>query len=143
MNYHLTVRGYTKGLNLVLSGFHYNQKTRRFFNPVKEENDRLCIWAIRSHKKLRNTQITKPIVLHYKFYWRDMRSDRMNIFSAFDKSFEDALQKVGVLKNDGWNDVINTTADFEIDKKDPRVEVIIEELETPVYNIFNWKSLGL
>ena len=69
--------------------------------------------------------------------------DRMNILTAFDKSFQDALQKVGVIKNDGWNDVINITPDFGIDKLDPRIEVIIEELEKPEYNIFNWKSLGL
>ena len=143
MNYHLTVRGFKKGLNLLLSGFHYDYKTRRFYNPVKEENDKICIWAIRSHKTLRNTKIEKPIVIHYKVYWADKRMDRMNILSAFDKSFQDALQKVGVIKNDGWNDVINITPDFGIDKQDPRIEVIIEELETPEYNIFNWKSLGL
>lgn len=143
MNYHLTIRGYRKGLNMVLSGFHYDMRTRRFFNPIKEENDKICIWAIRQHKTLRNTQITKPIVLHYKFYWHDRKSDRMNLFSAFDKSFEDALQKTGVIKNDGWNDVINATQDFDIDKNDPRVEVIIEELDSPIYNVFNWKSLGL
>ena len=143
MNYHLTVKGFTKGLNLVLSGLHYDQKTRRVFNQVKSENDKICIWAIRAHRTLRGTQITKPIVIHYKFYWHNRKMDRMNIASAFDKSFEDALQKVGVLKNDGWNDVINTTYDFEIDKVNPRIEVIIEELDEPVYNIFNWTALGL
>lgn len=143
MNYHLTVTGFQKSLNLVLSGMHYDFRTKRVSNAVKSENDQICIWAIRQHRRLRATVIDKPIVIHYKFYWANKKMDRMNIASAFDKSFEDALQKVGVIKNDGWNDVINVTYDFEIDKQNPRVEVIIEELKEPVYNIFNWKSLGL
>lgn len=143
MKYHVTVRGFNKGLNLVLSGFHYDYKSRRFFNPVKEENDRLCIWGIRASKTLRNVKITKPIVIHYKIYWKDKKTDRMNILSAFDKSFQDALQKIGVIKNDGWNDVINTTHCFRIDRLDPRVEVIIEELETPEYDTFDWSVYGL
>ena len=55
--------------------------------------------------------------------------DRMNVASAFIKSFEDALQKCRVLKNDGWDDVLTPTLSFDIDKQKPRVEVTIEEVE--------------
>lgn len=139
--YHLTVKGFTKGLNLVLSGVHYDYRTKRVYNSVKAENDKICVWAIRTSRVLRNTKITKPIVIHYKFFWANMRMDRMNIASAFDKSFEDALQKCGVLQNDGWNNVINTTSDFAIDKKNPRVEVLIEEIKDTTYEIFDWSFL--
>ena len=52
----------------------------------------------------------------------------MNIASAFIKSFEDALQKCNVIKNDGWDDVLTPTLEFAIDRKEPRVEIIIEEI---------------
>ena len=139
--YRLTVKGYSKGLNLVLSGVHYDYRTKRVFNPVKAENDKICIWAIRQSIALRNAKIDKPIVIHYKFFWANKRSDRMNIAEAFDKSFQDALQKVGVIKNDGWDDVINATFDFDIDKINPRVEVLIEELGCTTYEIFDWDSV--
>lgn len=53
----------------------------------------------------------------------------MNTASAFIKSFEDALQKCKVIRNDGYDDVLTPTLEFAIDKQNPRVEVIIEEVE--------------
>ena len=53
----------------------------------------------------------------------------MNIASATDKSFQDALQKCDIIKNDGWDDVINCTFSFYIDRENPRTEVTITELE--------------
>ena len=54
----------------------------------------------------------------------------MNLLAAIDKSFEDALQKTGILKNDGWEDVLNTTHEFYVDRKNPRIEITIREIET-------------
>ena len=54
----------------------------------------------------------------------------MNIASAFIKSFEDALQKCNVIKNDGFDDVLTPTLHFEVDKKNPRIEIVIEEKES-------------
>ena len=53
----------------------------------------------------------------------------MNVASAFIKSFEDAMQKCRILRNDGWDDVLTPTLSFDIDKQKPRVEVTIEEVE--------------
>lgn len=142
--YKLTVKGFRHGLNAVLSGFKYDFKTRRFFNNEKRENDYICIDSIRK-SEIRKIKIKKPIVIHYHIFWKDRRSDRMNIASAFDKSFQDALQKTGVLNNDGWRDVINATFDFDVDRDDPRVEIVIEELDegTDHYEVFFKDSLKL
>lgn len=129
----LTVFGYTDGMNKLLNAFRYDYKTKRIYNNVKSANDKLCITSIRLSKVFRNVTIQKPIVIHYKFYWRDKKMDRMNIASAFDKSFEDALQKTGIIKNDGWDDVINATFDFAIDRQNPRVEVVVEEIDGTDY----------
>ena len=63
------------------------------------------------------------------FFVENKMHDRMNTASAFIKSFEDALQKCKVIRNDGYDDVLTPTLEFVIDKQNPRVEVIIEEVE--------------
>jgi len=128
MTYEITILGFDSGLNEVLNGVHFDFRTKRVVNPVKKANDELMIKQIRFKLK---DEIDTPIVIHYKFFAKDKRRDRLNIASAFDKSFEDALQKCGVIKNDGWNDVLNADFEFYIDKLNPRVEVIIEQVFEP------------
>lgn len=79
--------------------------------------------------RLGELKIKKPILLHYIFYEPDKRRDKMNIFSFADKVIEDALQETGIIKNDGWKEVINCTHEFYIDAQKPRIEVIIEEVD--------------
>ena len=122
-----TIYGFDSGLNEVLNGVHFDYRQRRVVNPVKKRNDDLMIKQIRFEKDLKN--ITTPIVIHYDFYCKDRRRDRMNIASAADKSFEDALQKCGFIRNDGFNDVLNATFDFYIDKENPRIEITITEIQ--------------
>ena len=124
--YKLTIFGFDSGLNEVLNGVHYDYRTKRIANPVKKNNDELIVRQLRFAIK---EKITTPIVIHYRIYAKDKRRDRMNIASAFDKSFEDALQKCGLIDNDGWNNVLNATFEFYIDKENPRVEITITEVE--------------
>ena len=125
--YEITIYGFDSGLNEVLNGVYYDYQTKRIVNPVKRENDKIMINQLRFKKDFRN--IKTPIVIHYAFYVRDKMRDRMNIASAADKSFEDALQKVGFIRNDGWNDVLNATFEFHVDKENPRIEIKITEVE--------------
>jgi Holliday junction resolvase RusA-like endonuclease len=127
MNYSVIIYGELKGMNELLNGRFFDPRTHKYKNPVKQRNDYLCIAAIRK-STVANVQITKPVILHYKFFAKDKKHDRFNLFSAIDKSFEDALQKAGVLRNDGWDDVLNATHEFYIDRENPRVEVVIEEV---------------
>ena len=41
----------------------------------------------------------------------------------------DALQVVGLIKNDGWNQIAGIVPEFEVDPENPRIEVIIEEVK--------------
>jgi len=124
--YKLTIYGFDSGLNEVLNGVHYDYRTKRIVNPVKKNNDEVIVRQLRFAIK---DKITTPIVIHYAIYAKDKRRDRMNIASAFDKSFEDALQKCGLIANDGWNDVLNATFEFHVDKENPRIEITITEVE--------------
>lgn len=127
MKYDITIYGFDSGLNEVLNGVHFDYRQKRIVNPVKKKNDETMIKQLRFRSDLR--EIKTPIVIHYAFYCKDKRRDRMNIASACDKSFEDALQKCGYIKNDGWNDVLNATFEFFVDKDNPRIEITITEVE--------------
>lgn len=37
----------------------------------------------------------------------------------------DSLQEVGIIKNDGWDEIISFRDEFYLDRKNPRVEVYI------------------
>lgn len=128
MEYHVTVKGFNSGLNELLSGRMYDRRTKRYFNPIKSRNDALCEKYIK-HSELHGVHIVCPVKIDYSFYCENKMHDRMNVASAFIKSFEDALQKQKVIKNDGWNDVLTPTLEFEIDRKNPRVEVVIKEVK--------------
>jgi len=130
--YNLTIVGYNSGLNEVLNGRMYDFRCRKYRNPVKQENDKICCNGIRFAKELRGVHIHEPIIIHYKFYVANKRRDRMNVASAFDKSFEDALQLCQVIHNDGWDDVYGATYEFHIDKNNPRVEICIEEVKKEI-----------
>lgn len=72
--------------------------------------------------------LREPVIMHYTWVEKDRKRDKDNI--AFGKKFvQDALVKMRVLKNDGWNNVGGFTDDFSVDKKRPRVEIEIEEAE--------------
>ena len=127
MEYRITIYGFDSGLNEVLNGVHFDYRLKRVVNPVKKKNDETMIKQLRFRSDLK--EIKTPIVIHYAFYVKDKRRDRMNIASAADMSFEDALQKVGFIRNDGFNDVLNCTFEFHVDKEKPRIEITITEVE--------------
>lgn len=127
MEYYVTVLGQLSGLNELLAGRIYIPKNKRYVNRVKQNNDRQCIFYIR--EQLKGVKIEKPIAIHYDIYAQDKRHDRMNLASATDKSFQDALQLCGVIKNDGWDDVIDITFNFYLDRENPRTEITITEKE--------------
>lgn len=127
--YKLVVNGFDSGLNELLGARLYDFRTKKYRNNVKANNDKICCNAIRFSKELKGRKIDKPIVIHYKFYCKNKRRDRLNVASCFEKSFADALQLCNVIKNDGWDDILGVTYDFAIDKNNPRILVEIEEVK--------------
>lgn len=71
------------------------------------------------------------ISLTYVFYPRDRRRyDVSNVCSIIDKFFSDALVESGHLEDDDYSHISNVLYCFgSIDKENPRVEIIIEEIE--------------
>lgn len=142
MVYNLTVKGQLKGLNELLDARTYNPKIKKYVNSVKTSNDEKCGKAIAI--QLRGLHITKPIVIHYKFFVGDHKHDYSNVASAFIKSFEDALQQKKVISNDNPTFLKGYTTDFALDRNNPRTLVAIEELEPNqvVPDTYDWSDFN-
>jgi Holliday junction resolvase RusA-like endonuclease len=55
--------------------------------------------------------------------------------------FFDGLVKAGIIKNDGWKEVISFTHRFEVDKHHPRLEVEIREVNHGAFTGINIERL--
>lgn len=113
-----------KGLDDVIKGRTYNARARVYYNNVKDKNDEICIASIKH--TIKRIRIEYPIRCHFRIYMTNRGQCRSDIYAACEKSFLDALQKAKVIKNDGWNDVLDSTFHTYIDKDNPRIEVDIE-----------------
>ncbi len=63
------------------------------------------------------------------FYCKNRRKDKDNMLGGGLKFIFDGLVKAGVIENDGWKQVGRIIPHFEIDKENPRIEVILKEVE--------------
>lgn len=120
---HLTINGTLPGLNDIIDASRANY---RLGNALKQQAQNAVMWHIK--RQLRGVKFEKAVRLRYTFYEPNRRRDKDNIASGAHKVIQDALVKAGVLQNDGWRHVEGFTDDFDVDKKNPRVEVEIEEV---------------
>ena len=70
----------------------------------------------------------KRVFIEYTFFEPNTRRDKDNISGYFHKVFQDALVQAGCLENDGWKYIKGMADYFEVDKKDPHIEVRIREV---------------
>ena len=119
-----------KGLNELLKAETHTWDARMkktvVSNKVKADNDKICRLAIQ--KYLKGVKFTKQIKCTYNIYAKDKKHDRQNLYSV-DKSFLDALQQAKKISNDGWRECADSVFHTYLDTVNPRIEVIIEELE--------------
>lgn len=97
-------------------------------------------WGSYSSMKSTNTQIVayctkqttkrryKKIDLDITWYCKDKRKDKDNIMAGT-KFILDGLVDAEIIKNDGWANVGDIRHKFEVDKKNPRIEVKITEVD--------------
>jgi hypothetical protein len=62
------------------------------------------------------------------WYCWNKRKNKDNIMAG-QKFIFDGLQYAGIITNDGWQQLRNVEHRFEVDKKNPRIEVIILPVE--------------
>lgn len=78
--------------------------------------------------QLRGLRFTSPVHMSYTWYEPNRRRDKDNVSSFGRKCIQDALVRAGILKNDGWAEIDSFSDSFFVDKKNPRIDVEIEEI---------------
>ena len=133
------------GYKVVISGAYYKEKTfpslNDYLNEVgtnpkvggKLKGQYMMIANNAIRRSLKRWKPKGRITLHYRFYEPKggQVRDHMNVFSFFDKVFQDSLVKLQVIKNDSpdYVDGNQITHKFYYTSKAPYVEVEIEEIE--------------
>ena len=111
----LVIPGRLPGLNEYIAA----ERTSRYkAAAMKRECEALVLPAARrSLRKWRQTD--KPVIMRYTWYEKDRRRDMDNI-SSYGR----------YLRGDGWECIAGFADGFAVDRKNPRVEVEIVEVET-------------
>lgn len=93
---------------------------------LKAEVEAEIGWEIRA--QLKTLRIKSPVHITFRWIEKDTRRDKDNI--AFAKKFiQDALVSMKVLEDDGWKHITGFSDEFEVDEKNPRIEVVLREVE--------------
>lgn len=123
MEYKLTISGTLPNLNDYIAAERTN---RHKGAKMKADNGNIVAVAIR--QCLRGVRIEKPVFMEYRWIEPSRRRDKDNISSFGRKVIQDALVSTGVLKDDGWKHIVGFSDKFEVDKENPRIEVLIKEV---------------
>jgi len=110
-----------------LASYNEHRKASRTHRLVgaklKKQNDSIvCLYA--------KTQLTgkyERIHLDIMYYLKNAKKDPDGVAHA-KKYILDGLQQAGVIKNDGMKQIAGWNEKFEVDKDDPRIEIVISEV---------------
>lgn len=79
--------------------------------------------------QLRGVRFDRPVTMAYTWHEPNRRRDKDNVSGFGRKVIQDALVRAGVLPNDGWANVEGFSDAFRVDKKNPRIEIEIREVD--------------
>ena len=109
--------------------YHYRGSARSYGDTVMKRHEQARL-EMDIRRQLRGVRIKKPVRLTYSLYEPDRKRDWDNVLAVVMKFVNDALVKTGVLQNDTQRWIVEygrpVTA---VDRDDPRIELLIEELE--------------
>ena len=123
-HYMLIINGKLNNLNDYITACRTNPYKGANVKAHNENIVKACIY-----EQLGRLRIKNPVYMRYRWFEPDRRRDLDNISSFGRKVIQDALVEAHVLQNDGWKEITGFRDDFYIDKKNPRIEVDIEEIE--------------
>lgn len=119
----LVIPGSLPGLNEYITA---ERQHRQKAAAMKKQYEHAVILLIKT--QLRGARVSGPVKMSYTWYEKDRRRDKDNVSSMGRKIIQDAMVKAGVLRNDGWADIDSFEDSFDVDKKNPRIEVQITEV---------------
>jgi len=125
MEYLLTIPGKLHGFNDYISA----ERSNKYFGAQMKKADQNIIIHY-AKKQLKGVKIKNPVFMEYTWYEPNKQRDKDNICAFGRKVIQDGLVKGGVLHGDGWKDIDGFSDRFEVDKENPRIEVLIREVES-------------
>lgn len=117
----IVIPGTMPGFNEIVDAAKRGRRNFQPYNTMKRENTNLVTWV---SKKIPNK---KKVFLDITWIEKNRRRDPDNIASAV-KFIWDGLVEAGVINNDGWKENGGWSNRFDVDKDNPRIEVIIKEV---------------
>lgn len=93
-------------------------------SPFKHAAWKKAQEALISSQLLQTPKITYRAKYVYNWFEPNRRKDPGNIAGS-EKLIADALQKCGIIENDGWDQISGIEHRFSIDKANPRLELEI------------------
>lgn len=124
MEWTFIIKGRLPGMN------EYTASCRR--NPyagAKEKRAAQNMVAQIIIQQIRDVRITCPVSICYRWYEQNKKRDHDNVSGFGHKVIQDALVECYVLQDDGWDEIVSYSDEFYIDKKNPRIEVTLTEVE--------------
>ena len=122
MQYKLTIPCTLPGLNEYIKAERTNKHKAA---AMKRDTEHIISFMIRD--QLNGIKLNRPVVMHYTWAEPNRKRDKDNI--AFARKFiQDSLVSMKVLPDDGWKYIEGFTDTFVVDRGNPRVEVVIEEI---------------
>lgn len=119
-----TIAGWLPSMNQWIAA----QNANRYKGAaMKKRAQDTCIMYIKQH--LRGVKVNKPVRIHYMWFERNMRRDHDNVSGFGHKVIQDALVQCGVIADDGWKNVVGYTDLFAVDRDEPRIHVMLEEID--------------
>lgn len=114
----LIIPGELPDLNQIIAAAksHYGA-----YSKLKKENTDLIAYLANKLPKI------ERVDLEITWYCKDKRKDKDNITAGI-KFILDGLVKAGVIENDGWKQIGDISHKLQVDKSNPRVEVVLKEV---------------
>lgn len=123
MKYKVVIPGRFADLNEYIKELKKGRGKWQPGNEMKQNDQGVIAYHLR--KQLKKARIVPPVYIRYLYIEKDRRRDKDNVDSYFRKIFQDALVKAGYLKNDGWKYISGSSNEYDVDPKNPRIEVTI------------------
>jgi hypothetical protein len=93
------------------------------YNSIKKGWEHHIGWLVRAQ----HLEPVDKAYFTYVFFEKSRRRDPSNVVAVGVKIVEDALHKAGILKNDGWGQVLGFSAFWEVDAKNPGIAVFLSK----------------
>lgn len=120
----LIIPGELPSLNQIIDLAKKGNRIYQPYNDVKKQLNIMIMYQCR--KQLKGKKFNK-VFLHITWFCKNKKQDKDNI-SVGQKFLFDGMVHAKVIENDGWKNVEGFSHRFEVDKDNPRVEILIEEV---------------